>query len=69
MAAIYSIADAVGLTFSADEQVPAEAAALAAALDAARAAKDFPAADALRAQLQAAGWTVETTKAGTTLRR
>ena len=69
VAAIYSIADAVGLTFSADEQVPAEAAALAAALDAARAAKDFPAADALRAQLQAAGWTVETTKAGTTLRR
>ena len=69
VAAIYSIADAVGLTFSADEQVPAEAAALAAALDAARAVKDFPAADALRAQLQAAGWTVETTKAGTTLRR
>ena len=26
-------------------------------------------ADALRAELQAAGWTVETTKAGTTLRR
>lgn len=69
VAAIYSIAGAVGLTFSADEQVPAEAAALAAALDAARAAKDFPAAGALRAQLQAAGWTVETTKAGTTLRR
>ena len=30
---------------------------------------DDGAADALRAQLQAAGWTVETTKAGTTLRR
>jgi len=49
--------------------VPAEAVAQAAALDAARAAKDFAAADALRAELQAAGWTVETTKAGTTLRR
>ena len=43
--------------------------ARAAALDAARAAKDFATADAIRADLQAAGWTVETTKAGTTLRR
>jgi cysteinyl-tRNA synthetase len=41
----------------------------AAALDAARAAKDFTRADALRAELQAAGWLVETTKQGTTLRR
>ena len=41
----------------------------AAALDAARAAKDFAAADAIRAELQADGWTVETTKSGTTVRR
>ena len=40
-----------------------------AALDAARAAKDFATADALRAELQADGWTVETTKDGTSLRR
>ena len=32
-------------------------------------AKDFATADSIRAELQAAGWTVETTKAGTTLRR
>jgi cysteinyl-tRNA synthetase len=38
-------------------------------LDAARGAKDFATADAIRAELQAAGWTVETTKEGTTLRR
>jgi cysteinyl-tRNA synthetase len=49
--------------------VPADAAAKAAALDAARAAKDFAAADSLRAELQAEGWIVETTKAGTSLRR
>lgn len=69
VAAVYSIADAVGLTFSTADEVPAEAMAKAAALDAARAGKDFAAADALRAELQSDGWTVETTKAGTTLRR
>ena len=69
VAAIYSIAEAVGLTFAGGDEVPADIAAKAAALDAARAAKDFAAADALRAELQAAGWTVETTKAGTTVRR
>ena len=41
----------------------------AAALDAARAAKDFALADALRAELQSDGWNVETTKAGTRLHR
>ena len=69
VAAVRSMAAAVGLTFWVDEEVPADALAQATALDAARAAKDFAAADALRAQLQAAGWTVETSKAGTTLRR
>jgi cysteinyl-tRNA synthetase len=69
VAAIYSIAEAVGLTFATGDDVPADISAKAAALDAARAAKDFAAADALRAELQAAGWTVETTKAGTTVRR
>jgi len=69
VAAVYSMAEAVGLTFSVVSDVPAEALALAAALDAARASKDFAAADALRAGLQSAGWTVETTKSGTNLRR
>ena len=69
VAAIHSIADAVGLTFAAGDEVPADVTEKAAALDAARAAKDFAAADALRAELQAAGWTVETTKVGTTVRR
>ncbi len=32
-------------------------------------ARDFERADAIRAELQAAGWTVETTKDGTTIRR
>ena len=68
-AAVRAICDAVGLTLKVADEVPADAAAKAVALDAARAAKDFAAADALRAELQADGWTVETTKAGTTLRR
>jgi cysteinyl-tRNA synthetase len=41
----------------------------AAALDAARASKDFATADALRGELQAAGYVVETTKDGTRVRR
>jgi cysteinyl-tRNA synthetase len=68
-AAVHEICVAFGLPLAAAAEIPADAAAKAAALDAARAAKDFAAADALRAELQADGWTVETTKAGTTLRR
>ncbi len=68
-AAVHAICAAVGLELKGAAEIPAEAAAKAAALDAARAAKDFAAADALRAELQAEGWVVETTKAGTTLRR
>ncbi|MFM2077966.1 MAG: cysteinyl-tRNA synthetase [Actinomycetota bacterium] len=69
VAAAHEICVAVGLVLNAGGDVPADAAAQAAALDAARAAKDFAAADALRAALQADGWTVETTKDGTKLRR
>jgi cysteinyl-tRNA synthetase len=68
-AAVNEICNAFGLVLNAGGEVPAEAAARAAALDAARAAKDFAGADALRAELQADGWIVETTKAGTSLRR
>ena len=67
--AIRHICAAFGLELNAGGDVPAEAAATAAALDAARAEKDFATADRLRGELQAAGWTVETTKSGTTLRR
>ena len=51
------------------DDVPPEARAKAAARDAARAAKDWGAADALRAELQAEGWIVEDGPTGTTLRR
>jgi cysteinyl-tRNA synthetase len=69
VAAVHEICTAFGLVLNEGGDVPPDDAAKAAALDAARAAKDFSAADAIRAELQAAGWTVETTKAGTTLRR
>ena len=69
VAAAFEICRAVGLELKGAADVPAEALATAAALDAARAAKDFATADALRAELQADGWTVETTKSGTSLRR
>ena len=40
-----------------------------AAIDAARAAKDYSTADSIRAELQAEGWIVETTAGGTSVRR
>jgi cysteinyl-tRNA synthetase len=72
-AAVREMCTALGLELSSGQRVNddefASAREKAAALDAARAAKDFTRADALRAELQAAGWLVETTKQGTTLRR
>jgi cysteinyl-tRNA synthetase len=69
VAAVHEMCIAFGLVLNAGGEVPADVAAMAAALDAARSAKDFATADSIRADLQSAGWTVETTKAGTTLRR
>ena len=70
LATVVELLAAVGLALrTADEDLPPEILAKAADLDAARAAKDFSAADAIRAELQAGGWVVETTKAGTTVRR
>jgi cysteinyl-tRNA synthetase len=63
------IAGALGLFARVEEEADHDAMGLAEQLDAARAAKDFAASDAIRAQLQAAGWTVETTKAGTRIHR
>jgi cysteinyl-tRNA synthetase len=70
-AAVYSIfEDALGLPLRGEiDDVPPEARAKAAARDVARAAKDWVAADALRAELQAEGWIVEDGPTGTTLRR
>jgi cysteinyl-tRNA synthetase len=68
-AAVSQICDAVGLVLNAGgDEVPADIEAKAVALDAARAAKDFGAADRLRTELQAAGYVVETTKDGTRVR-
>ncbi len=69
VAAVHAICTAVGLTLRGGDEIPAEMLARAAALDEARAAKDYAVADALRAELQGEGWTVETTKSGTTVRR
>jgi cysteinyl-tRNA synthetase len=59
----------MGLELGGTGDVPADVAARAGELDAARAAKDYATADAIRAALQAEGWIVETTAGGTTVRR
>ena len=69
VAAVRSMAEAVGLELGGTDEVPDDVRARAAELDAARARKDYATADAIRAELQAAGWIVETTPAGTTVRR
>ncbi len=69
VAAVHEICTAFGLVLVAAQDVPADIAAKATALDAARAAKNFAGADALRDELKAAGWTVETTSEGTKVRR
>jgi cysteinyl-tRNA synthetase len=68
-AAAHVIASTFGLRLAAAGDIDIDAAERARALDAARASKDFALADALRAELQADGWTVETTREGTSLRR
>ncbi|HYN33823.1 MAG TPA: DALR domain-containing protein, partial [Ilumatobacteraceae bacterium] len=68
-AAAHVIARTFGLDLATASEVDSDARALAQSLDDARAAKDFATADELRAQLQADGWTVETTRDGTSLRR
>jgi cysteinyl-tRNA synthetase len=68
-AAVHVIATTFGLQLAIGAEVDAAALAKAKALDDARSAKDFAKADTLRAELQAEGWTVETTRDGTSLRR
>jgi cysteinyl-tRNA synthetase len=69
VAAVREMTTALGLELGGPGDVPAEVTARAADLDAARAAKDYATADAIRAELQDAGWIVETTASGTTVRR
>ena len=67
-AAAHVIATTFGLDLALASEVDSEARGLAQSLDDARSAKDFATADALRARLQADGWTVETTRDGTSVR-
>ncbi len=69
VAAVREMTAAMGLELGGTGEVPADVAARAGELDAARAAKDYATADAIRAALQAEGWIVETTAGGTTVRR
>jgi cysteinyl-tRNA synthetase len=68
-AAVFSACRAVGLDVRAEDEIPEDVDAQVRALDAARTAKDYATADAIRAALQAGGWVVETTSSGTTVRR
>ena len=68
-AAVIEILGALGLELSLGDDIDAYIVAKGAALDAARKAKDFVAADALRDELQSLGYVVETSKDGTRIRR
>jgi cysteinyl-tRNA synthetase len=69
-AAVRSMCHAVGLELRAGEaEVPDDVLARVAALDAARVARDFATADAIRSSLQDGGWVVETSPQGTRVRR
>ena len=67
--AVKEMCVAFGLQVNAFAEVSTDIAEKAVQLDAARAAKDFATADALRNELQTAGYVVETTKEGTKVRR
>jgi cysteinyl-tRNA synthetase len=69
VAAVREMTAAVGLELRGATEVPEDVLERAAAIDAARAAKDYGTADAIRAELQEAGWIVETTPGGTSVRR
>ena len=69
-ATIAEICAATGLEpVTQDDAIPDDIAALATERDAARAAKDWARADAIRAELEGAGYVVEDTAAGTQVRR
>ena len=68
-AAVIEVLEALGLSLSSGDDTDADVLAKGRALDEARAAKDFATADAIRNELQAAGYLVETFKEGTRIRR
>lgn len=68
-ASVVEVLAALGLELSAGSDVDDDIVAKAAALDAARSAKDFATADAIRNELQDLGYVVETSKEGTRVRR
>lgn len=69
-AAAHEIADAFGLVLRGEAaEIDDETAALVAARDGARAARDFARADAIRVRLQEQGWVVEDTPRGTEVHR
>ena len=68
-AAVRSMCEAVGLALKSLDTVPSAIRERVIALDAARASRDFASADSIRADLQAGGWLVETSKDGSTVRR
>lgn len=68
-AAVLEMTVAVGIELSSGQDIDEDIAAKGVALDAARAAKDFAEADAIRHELQSLGYVVETSKEGTRIRR
>jgi cysteinyl-tRNA synthetase len=68
-AAVLEMTMAVGIELTGGQEVATEIVAKGVALDAARAAKDFATADAIRDELQSLGYVVETSKEGTRIRR
>ncbi|MEY3699957.1 MAG: cysteinyl-tRNA synthetase [Actinomycetota bacterium] len=67
--AVFEMCNALGLKLRAGDDIDPTIVERANALDAARKAKDFALADAIRNEIQAAGYVVETTKDGTRVRR
>jgi cysteinyl-tRNA synthetase len=59
----------LGVGAPAEEEVPAELTVLLEQREAARKAKDFKRADAIRAELKAKGWVIEDTPKGPRLKR
>lgn len=68
-AAVVEVLSALGLELSTGDDIDADIASRGEAIDAARAAKDFATADAIRNELQSLGYVVETSKEGTRVRR
>lgn len=69
LAAWQRVDSVFGLGAKAEAEAPAEIVALLEQRQAARKAKDFKGADAIRAEMKAKGWLIEDTPAGTKLKR